>query len=189
VLNEILRDFLPTKISRVIVAISLPLVPFSIFLHESLKSIGVDDVEQLARTEVRLLLGSSVLCLLLLSLSINLLNHINKTKIKNRETKSNKGNLGKFIKTGKTNNLDQMILETILQLRGMNEVASPKRIAELMNNDMGVVHAHLNKLHNDQYVTFITGGKQPTHETDFFLNPKAIESIKLQNSPNIAEDE
>jgi hypothetical protein len=66
-----------------------------------------------------------------------------------------------------------------LKLRGLNQVASPKNIAAQMKQDAGIVLAHLWKLHNEQFVTFITGGKMPTQETDFFLSPKAFEIIEI----------
>jgi hypothetical protein len=79
--------------------------------------------------------------------------------------------------------LNRSILLQILKMRSMNQTASPKNIASEMNQDASIVLAHLNKLHNEQYVTFITGGLAPTEETDFFLSPKAFEIINTKDEP------
>ena len=78
---------------------------------------------------------------------------------------------------------NRSILLQILKLRGLKQIASPKNIAAEINQDAGIIFAHLNKLHNDQYVTFITGDLPPTQDTDFFLSPKAFEIIKLSSLP------
>lgn len=83
--------------------------------------------------------------------------------------------------------LNRTILLQVLKLRGLNQVASPKNIATQMNQDTGIVLAHLNKLHNDQYVTFQTGGSLPTADTDFFLSPKALQIINLSELPQRAK--
>lgn len=69
---------------------------------------------------------------------------------------------------------DSSILMHILKLRGLNQVASAKNIAVQMNQDAGLILTHLNKLHNDQFVTFQTGGRPPTLDTDFFLTHMAL---------------
>jgi fumarate reductase subunit C len=71
----------------------------------------------------------------------------------------------------------------ILKLRGLNQIASPQNIALEINQDPDIVLAHLWKLHNEQYVTFQTGGLKPTVDTDFFLSPKAFEIINLSPLP------
>lgn len=75
---------------------------------------------------------------------------------------------------------NQSILLNILKFRGLNQIASPKNIATQMEQDTGIILAHLNKLHNDQYVTYQTGGLPPTAATDFFLSPKAFEIIRIE---------
>jgi len=45
--------------------------------------------------------------------------------------------------------------------------------------DEGVVLAHLWKYHNEQYITFRSGGAQPSLDTTFFLSPKAWECITV----------
>lgn len=82
--------------------------------------------------------------------------------------------------------LNRAILLHVLKLRGTNEIASAKIIADKMKQDSGVILAHLWKLHNDQFVTFLsteTGGKPPTPDTNFFLSPKAFEVINLSPLP------
>lgn len=56
---------------------------------------------------------------------------------------------------------------------------TPRHIAKETGMDEGVVLAHLWKYHNEQYVTFRTGGKQPSLDTTFFLSPKAWECITV----------
>jgi len=76
---------------------------------------------------------------------------------------------------------NRSMLSQILKLRSMNQIASPKNIAAEINQDSNIILAHLWKLHNEQYVTFQTGGLKPTTDTDFFLSPKAFEIIKIEN--------
>ena len=71
------------------------------------------------------------------------------------------------------------ILLHLLKLRGMNQIASALNIAKQMKEDADIVLGYLKKLHNDQFVTFQTGGLPPTLETDFFLSPKAFEILKI----------
>ncbi len=78
--------------------------------------------------------------------------------------------------------IDYSILLQILKLQGLHEIASPQNIATQIKQDTEIVFAHLKKLHNDQYVTFQTGGKPPTSDTDFFLSLKAFEIITLYPS-------
>jgi hypothetical protein len=56
---------------------------------------------------------------------------------------------------------------------------TPHHIAKEIGMDEGVVLAHLWKYHNEQYVTFRTGGAQPSIDTTFFLSPKAWECITV----------
>lgn len=74
--------------------------------------------------------------------------------------------------------MHKQIILYVLKLRGFNETASPKKIAALIEQDVGIIFAHMMKLHNDQYMTFQTGGASPTIETDFFLCGKASEITK-----------
>jgi hypothetical protein len=48
---------------------------------------------------------------------------------------------------------------------------------------MNIVLAYLNKLHNDQQVTYIAGGKKPAVDTDFFICAQGLERISLVNLP------
>lgn len=56
---------------------------------------------------------------------------------------------------------------------------TPRHLAKETGMDEGVVLAHLWKYHNEQYVTFRTGGAQPSVDTTFFLSPKAWECITV----------
>jgi hypothetical protein len=94
------------------------------------------------------------------------------------------------IKTNKKESLEDQLKRTILlhilKLRGLNQIASPQNIATQMNQDAGIILAHLNKLHNDQFVTFQTGGLPPTPDTEFFLSPKAFEIININDTQQSA---
>ena len=95
----------------------------------------------------------------------------------------------KEIETKQKQNLDDQLNRSIfihiLKLRGLNRVASAKNIAAKMNQDAGIVLAHLNKLGNDQCVAYQTGGLPPTLDTDFFLSPKAYEIINIDESQSV----
>lgn len=71
------------------------------------------------------------------------------------------------------------ILYHILQIKGFNQLATPRTLVSAIDSKPEVILERLNKLHNEQYVTFQTGGKPPTLDTDFFLSPKAFEIIKI----------
>jgi hypothetical protein len=74
--------------------------------------------------------------------------------------------------------LNRQILLQILKFRAMNQIASPRNIAPQLKQDVSIILAHLNKLHNEQYVTFHTGGMPPSEDTDFFLSPKAFDIVE-----------
>jgi hypothetical protein len=80
---------------------------------------------------------------------------------------------------------DFSVLMHILKLRGLNQVASARNIAVQMNQDTGMVLSCLNKLHNDQFVTFQSGGLPPTLDTDFFLSPKVLEIINIDDTESV----
>ena len=61
----------------------------------------------------------------------------------------------------------------------MNHAANAKNLSSQMQEDISIIFAHLNKLHNDQYITFQTSGEPPTLDTDFFFSPKAFEIMNL----------
>lgn len=80
---------------------------------------------------------------------------------------------------------NRSILLHILKLRGLNQIASPKNIANQMKQGPGIILAHLWKLHNEQFVTFITGGLPPTQDTNFFLSPKAFDIIDIDTTQQV----
>jgi len=90
-------------------------------------------------------------------------------------------------KQGLEDQFNRSILLQVLKLRGLNQKASPRNIASQMKQDAEIILAHLNKLHNDQYVTFQTGGLPPTLDTDFFLSPKAFEIVNIDITQQVAE--
>ena len=78
------------------------------------------------------------------------------------------------------------ILLHIMKLRGLNQTASPQNIANQMKQDADIVLGYLKNLHNDQFVTFQTGGLPPTLETNFFLSPKTFEIIDIDIPQQVA---
>ena len=125
------------------------------------------------------LLLTTIVLLILYSLSTYLVTYYFKAEIKSpSKEQSNKEKTKQINQTQEEVMLEQIIFH-ILKLRGANETASPKRIAALMHQDTGVINAYMWKLHNEQYMTFKTGGATPTVDTDFFLSPKAFDIVKL----------
>lgn len=71
------------------------------------------------------------------------------------------------------------ILPLIAKYHSQEIPATPRKLAKELEIDEGIMLAHLWKYHNEQYMTFRTGGKQPDLDTSFFLSPKAWELIKI----------
>jgi hypothetical protein len=78
------------------------------------------------------------------------------------------------------------LLSNILFLRGINEAASPSNIADRMNLDPGTVLERLNIIHDDQVVTFQSGGLPPDFNTNFFLSEKAFQIISINDTQQVA---
>jgi len=71
------------------------------------------------------------------------------------------------------------ILASIAKYRSQNLDATPKRIATDLALDPDIVLAHMWKYHNEQFITFNSGGAEPDINTSFFLSPKAWEFIAI----------
>ena len=71
------------------------------------------------------------------------------------------------------------ILRSIAKYHSQELPATPERIAKDINRDPEITLAYMWKYHNDQYITFRTGGDKPGIKTPFFLSPKALEKIEI----------
>ena len=155
----------------------VPIATFAMFLHEALQKVGLS-FDILNKPCTRFLFGALTLVVCLLALSAHLLFHLHSLSKNNRRLTEEKKS------TGQSNEEDfkTVLFSAILRLRGLNQVASPKNIANKINKDVGIVFAHLKKLHDEQFVTYETGGKSPTQDTDFFLSSKAVKRISLSTT-------
>lgn len=71
------------------------------------------------------------------------------------------------------------VLSLIAKYQSQEIPVTPRKLAKELEIDEGIMLAHLCKYHNEQYMTFRTGGKKPDLDTSFFLSPKAWELIKI----------
>lgn len=155
-----------------------------VWTFDLLKLVPTGTLPPLTQWQVRILLTLILVPVWLLSLlAITLASYRKQIKAETDKQPDNK------IETNKKETLEEQfnrsILLHILKLRGLNQIASPKNIANQMKQDSGIILAHLWKLHNEQFVTFITGGLPPTQDTDFFLSPKAFEIIDIEDTQQV----
>jgi len=71
------------------------------------------------------------------------------------------------------------ILALIAKYHSQEMPATPKRIAEDLQIDQGIMLAQMRKYTAEQFITFCNGGKQPDLDTAFFLSPKAWECVAI----------
>lgn len=71
------------------------------------------------------------------------------------------------------------ILVCIATYRSQNLEATPERIATDLALDTDILYAYMWKYHNDQFITFNSGGAKPDNDTSFFLSPKAWQFIAI----------
>ena len=173
-MEDLIKEYLPTNTSRVLTALIFTAVPSSLFLYDFLKRIGVE-VKYLAKTEVRLVIALTVLSFFLLIITVNLIKFITKTQ-HNKQHDNQDSNSEPIT----PNTPELSILTQVIKLRSLNQAGNPVSIAKQIDSEPEIVLAHLNKLHNEHQVTYITGGKPPTVDTGFFLCPKALERISFQ---------
>lgn len=174
--DYILESWLPTKLSILIAGSSISLAALAIGLPEFLQKIVGHPLQPEKTMLLRIVVPLTILLIGTFSVLLLVIRHFKAIPKKSDETEPGKNN-----QTQEEVMLKQIILH-ILKLRGANEPATPKRIAGLMGQDTGIVFAHMWKLHNDQYMTFQTGGAMPTVDTDFFLSPKAYDIVKLERA-------
>ncbi len=171
---EFIKEYLPTTTSKIMAALMFTVVPSSVLLYDFLKKIGIE-MAYLAKLEVRILTSVALLSFFLIIILVDLIIFIQK-KLQNKKDEELESNSEAI--TPKM--LELAILAQIIKYRALNQSASPGSIAKIIDSEPDIVLAYLNKLHNDQQVTFITGGKTPTVDTDFFICPKGLERISLQ---------
>lgn len=171
---EIVKKFLPTNTSKVLIPLVFTAVPSSLFLYDFLNSLGIK-IEYLAKPEIRFVLALATLSLLLFIIVVNLLIFIRKIKSNEQQETPDPSS-----QTITPNILELSILTQVIKFRALNQAGSPVSIAKIIDSEPQIVLAHLNKLHKEQQVTYITGGKPPTIDTDFFICPKGLERISFQ---------
>lgn len=171
---DFIKEYFPTALSKVVTTLIVTVVPSSLFLYDFLKNIGVE-IAYLAKPEVRIAVALALLSLFLIIIVVNLLKFQQKTSQKEQLETIESNN-----ETITPNMLELSILAQVIKFRALNQSSSPVSIAKTIGSEPGIVLAHLNKLHNEQQVTYITGGNPPTVETDFFICPKGLEKISLQ---------
>ena len=171
---EFIKEYLPTTTSKIMTALMFAVVPSSMFLYDFLEKIGIE-MAFLAKPEVRMLASVALLSLFLIVILVDLVIFIQK-KLQNISDEKIESNSEVIT----PNMLDLAILVQVIRCRALNQVASPVSIAKTIGSEPDIVLAYLNKLHNDQQVTYITGGKTPTVDTDFFICPQGLERISLQ---------
>jgi len=71
------------------------------------------------------------------------------------------------------------ILTAIAKYHSQEIPATPKLIATDIGLDPEITLAYMWKYHNDQYISFRSGGSKPGINTPFFLTPKALEQIEI----------
>ena len=170
-LDEILKATLPTRASRWVAAGTLALAATSIGLPDVLARLGVPVSTQTGLL-VRAVSASTFLFVGTFIVLVLVLRHL-------REVKLNP----------KSASLQRVILDrgepllSILALIARNHSqeipATPKLIAAELGLDENIVLAHMRKYHNEQYMTFQTGGSEPKVDTPFFLSAKAWKCITI----------
>lgn len=164
-MHSILEEWLPTKWSRLIAASSLSLAVGAIFLPETLKSIGVKISEEVALL-IRISLPLALLCFGLL-IVLHLVVHHSRSLV---------------LTPSRIENLDDLFIKVLIlvaQFHSQEIPATPNLIAKEIGLDPELTLAHMWKYHNEQFITFRSGGAKPDTNTAFFLSPKAWQCIKL----------
>lgn len=103
----------------------------------------------------------------------------------NNESISNKSQFpqGTSPKNSKPTSQDEypfhVILTSIAKYHSQEIPATPQRIAGDIGLDPEITLAYMWKYHNEQFITFRSGGAKPGIETPFLLSPKAMEHIEI----------
>lgn len=163
--HSILEEWLPTKWSRLIAAATASLVVAAIFLPKYLQDVGIQLPEKkilLIRVSVPL----AILCVGLFVVLFLVVRHFRSLIIPP-------------LKIEKFDDLFIKVLTLVATYHSQEIPTTPKLIAKDVGLDPEITLAHMLKYHNDQFVTFCSGGAKPDINTSFFLSPKAWQCIKI----------
>ncbi|MBA3019390.1 MAG: hypothetical protein KJ550_10820 [Proteobacteria bacterium] len=145
-IKDVLKEILPTTWSRLLVVMTILLVPFAIFLHEWLKKLGLQ-FETIAKPEIRLLLGLSVLCVFQFSILIHLLVYITSLNKKiaggSGRSKETAVNIKKKLEKDR-----ERILLAILKYPKVEDV----EIAGILSIGTNIAAFHLEELRRSKFV-------------------------------------
>jgi len=164
-MHSILEEWLPTKWSRLIAGSSLSLALGAIFLPETLKSIGIKIAEETALL-IRISIPLALLCFGLLAVLFLVVRHSRSL----------------VLTPSRLENLDDIFIKVLIlvaQFHSQEIPATPNLIAKEIGLDPELTLAHMWKYHNEQFITFRSGGAKPDINTAFFLSPKAWQCIRL----------
>lgn len=89
------------------------------------------------------------------------------------------GTTKKLINTIHNQDPFHKILTAIAKYHSQEIPATPKLIANDIGLDPEITLAYMWKYHNEQFISFRSGGKKPGISTPFFLSPKALEEIDI----------
>lgn len=78
-----------------------------------------------------------------------------------------------------TQDIFHSILALIVKYHSQEIPATPILIANDLALDPEITLAHMSKYHNEQLISFHSGGAKPDINTAFFLSPKAWQCIKI----------
>ncbi|MBN1931192.1 MAG: hypothetical protein JW786_06245 [Desulfobacterales bacterium] len=106
------------------------------------------------------------------------LNHRFAIRRENKSIVTGISNLGNNTNAQKDEILHK-ILSLIAKYNSQSITATPKRIAKDLDIDQDIILAYMWEYHNEQFITFNSGGVKPGIETPFFLSPKALETIDI----------
>lgn len=170
--ESILDEWLPTKWARGAAAASVTLAGSAFFLPEFMQKISIPFSEA-AGLLIRISAPIAVLCVGLFAVLALVVQHSRSSKSSPAENQDSEG-----IVLDRADPL-LSILSLVARYHSQEEKATPRRIAAELGLDPEITLAHMWKYHNDQYITFRTGGKRPELDTSFFLSPKAWHVIKV----------
>ena len=164
-LDSILEEWLPTKWSRLLAGTSLTLAAAFFWIPEFLQNVGIPTSKETALL-LRLSLPPALLCVGLFAVLWLVVSHHHSSV----QTPS------------KVENLDDLFIKVLIlvaQYHSQEIPATPDLIAKDIGLDPELTLAHMWKYHNEQFITFRSGGAKPDTNTAFFLSPKAWQCTKI----------
>ena len=167
-LTEIVKDALPTKRTQWIAGLSIPLLPVSFFLPEFLLTLNMPVASQVA-LPLRIAATATTGLLATLLVLVFVLHHYRSfvAPLVSKEILLDPGSPL------------LSVLALIAKYHSQNIEATPVRIAADLGLDPEVTLAYMWKYHNEQFISFNSGGGKPDVNTPFFLSPSAWQYIKV----------